>query len=82
MPAAGGVPLIESCIDLRGLEPPEPLVRVLEALESDATGPHCFVFSREPLVLYPLLARAGWRHALRCDDRGYVLRVERGMPDP
>jgi len=71
----------DPCIDLRGLDPPEPLVRVLEALESGA-GPHWFLLSRAPSMLYPLLARDGWRHELRRDERGFVLRVERRVAEP
>jgi hypothetical protein len=70
------------CIDLRGLEPPEPLVRVLDALESGGPGPHSFLLSRAPLMLYPLLARDGWRHDLKRDERGYLLRVFREVADP
>ena len=34
-------------VDLRGLDPPEPLVRILAAIE-DAAGPREFLLSREP----------------------------------
>ncbi len=71
-----------SCIDLRGLDPPEPLVRVIDVLESRGPGPHVFLFSRAPLLLYPLLARDGWHHALRRDERGYELTVFREVANP
>lgn len=63
-------------IDLRGLEPPEPLARILSALEG--AGPLSFLLSREPLLLYPLLRREGWRHRTRRTDDGVVeLTLER-----
>jgi hypothetical protein len=62
--------------DLRGLDPPEPLLRILERIDSGA-GPHVFLLAREPLPLYPLLAAARWRHSTRIDERGYVLTIYR-----
>lgn len=70
------------CIDLRGLEPPEPLMRVLDALEASGDGPCVFLLSRAPLPLYAVLAREGWRHALRRDERGYELTVFREARNP
>lgn len=64
-------------IDLRGLLPPEPLIRVLEVLEAGGERPHTFLFSREPLPLYALLAARGWRHAVRRDERGVEVTVFR-----
>lgn len=63
------------------MDPPEPMVRVLDALES-GPGPHRFLLSRAPLLLYPLLARDGWRHALRRDERGFELTVFRDVANP
>ena len=63
-------------VDLRGLDPPEPLVRILAAIE-DAAGPLAFCLSREPYPLYPLLAAAGWRHEVRREDGAVVLTVTR-----
>ena len=63
--------------DLRDLPPPEPLLRILDRLEREQAGPHVFLLAREPLMLYPLLAGGGWRHATLLDDRGYVLTVYR-----
>jgi len=69
-------------IDLRALEPPEPLVRVLAALEADPAGPHRFLFDRAPLPLYALLRREGWIHELRDDERGFELTVFRDVNKP
>ena len=64
-------------VDLRGLDPPEPLLRILSALDSDAAGPLVFWLSREPYPLYPMLAASGWRHTLKRDDAAFVLTVTR-----
>lgn len=64
-------------IDLRGLLPPEPLIRVLDVVDSGADGPHTFLFSREPLPLYALLSSRGWGHAVRRDERGFEITVFR-----
>jgi uncharacterized protein (DUF2249 family) len=42
------------CLDVRGLEPPLPMVRVLEAIETLAPGQRLEVWhDRRPLFLYP-----------------------------
>ena len=64
-------------VDLRGLDPPEPLLRILAALDSDAAGPLVFWLSREPHPLYPLIAAAGWRHSAKREDAAVVLTVTR-----
>ncbi|HET9578171.1 MAG TPA: DUF2249 domain-containing protein [Usitatibacter sp.] len=69
--------MAQPAIDLRGLDPPEPLMRILDALESGAAEPLVFLLSREPLPLYAVLARAGWRYAVRRDDRGVELTLVR-----
>lgn len=49
-------------VDLRGLRPPEPLVRVLKLLPTIATGGALIVhLERDPVMLYPELAEAGWQ---------------------
>jgi uncharacterized protein (DUF2249 family) len=48
-------------VDARGLEPPEPMVRVLEALEHLPHGRSLRVLTdRPPLHLYPLLEQRGF----------------------
>ena len=64
-------------IDLRGLEPPEPLMRVLDAVGEGGEGPWVFLLSREPLPLYALLGAWGCAHAARHDERGVELTVFR-----
>ena len=72
--------MIRETHDLRGLTPPEPMVRVLSALaalgpggEFDAILPHA------PVPLYGLLAERGAAWETVSDEPGrFVLRVRRG----
>ena len=68
--------------DLRELDPPEPLLRILGEIETVAHGRFVFLLSRNPALIYPLLTQAGWRHDLRHDERGFELTVFRdpGIP--
>jgi uncharacterized protein (DUF2249 family) len=48
-------------IDNRGLEPPEPLVRILSALAELPEGDELVaLMDREPVLLYPELERRGF----------------------
>jgi tRNA 2-thiouridine synthesizing protein A len=71
--AAVGVPLdkviraldvaMTATLDVRGLEPPQPLVRVLERLETLGAGERLeVVLDRRPLLLYPQLEARGFTH--------------------
>ena len=51
----------ERFLDLRGLEPPEPLVRIFAALDESPGLPLRARLSREPFPLYPMLLAGGWR---------------------
>jgi hypothetical protein len=52
-------------IDLRGLEPPEPMVAVLRMIDSGEAGSVIIgYFDREPVFLYPELEDRGWSHEL------------------
>jgi uncharacterized protein (DUF2249 family) len=67
-PPAGPVRL-----DVRGLEPPLPLVRVLEAVEALAPGQRLEVLhDRRPLFLYPQLEARGLRHSTDEPEPGLV----------
>ena len=66
----------EPC-DLRGLSPPEPLLRILARVEGGDPGPLVFLLAREPHPLYPMLAAAGWRHGVRHLPDGVELTVFR-----
>ncbi len=60
-------------IDVRGLQPPEPLVAILMLLEQDCTQDRVIVHhDREPVFLYPELAERDWDHAIIDGDPGEV----------
>lgn len=69
----------EILVDARGLEPPEPMERVLQALALLRPGQGIrFLLHREPFPLYPLLAERGFRHDTRMEDDGsYVILIRR-----
>ena len=50
-------------VDVRGLEPPHPMLRILELLDRLAPKQHLLVIhERRPLLLYPQLEERGFRH--------------------
>ncbi len=56
-------------LDVCGLEPPEPLERVLEALSSLPSGRRlCVIIGREPIPLYRILEQNGYAHQTRCRE--------------
>jgi hypothetical protein len=72
-------------VDVRGLEPPEPMVTILRAIDSgEADNVLVAHLDREPIFLYPELDDRGWSHELMpsscggadCED-GVMLRMER-----
>ncbi len=69
-------------IDVRGLEPPAPMLAILELLERPGCGAEVIVHhEREPLYLYPELAERGWRSELIEGEAGEVrLRLSRAVP--
>jgi tRNA 2-thiouridine synthesizing protein A len=66
-------------LDVRGLEPPQPMVRVLEALDRLAPGAELEVHhDRRPLLLYPQLDARGYAHATDEPEPGLVrIRIRR-----
>ena len=67
-------------IDVRGLDPPGPLVAILDLLDTigDAT-PVIVHHDRDPQLLYPELAERGWSAELLPAGPGEVrLRLTRG----
>lgn len=75
-------------IDVRGLEPPEPMVAILQAIDSGGADSVLIAhLDREPIFLYPELDDRGWNHELMashcgsadCED-GIMLRMERWGP--
>jgi uncharacterized protein (DUF2249 family) len=65
-------------IDNRGLEPPEPMVRILSALaENSGETELVAIMDREPLLLYPELERRGYEWDIVPDGDHFVLTVRR-----
>lgn len=63
-------------IDCSELEPPEPMVRVLAALETLAVGQVLFaLLSREPLFLFPELTARGHAWYGQFDEAGTKYRL-------
>jgi hypothetical protein len=67
-------------VDVRGLDPPQPMLEILKLLESGAANAGLVVHhEREPVFLYPELADRGWQHERLAADEGEVrLRITRG----
>jgi tRNA 2-thiouridine synthesizing protein A len=50
-------------IDVRGLEPPQPMVRILEAIDGLSAGDRLEILhERRPIFLYPQLEDRGFLH--------------------
>jgi uncharacterized protein (DUF2249 family) len=65
-------------IDVRGLEPPEPMVRILEAVERLRPGDTIEVLhGRRPMFLYPQLDERGFLHETDESEPGTVRIVIR-----
>ena len=68
--ASSGADGRRTVLDVRGLEPPKPLVRVLEALDRLGPGVQLEVrHDRRPILLYPQL-----------DDRGFIHETDEPEP--
>lgn len=74
-PPAGG----EIRLDVRGLEPPEPMVRTLEALETLPAGAVLVQHNdRVPQFLLPILAERGFHHEVETTaSDGVLVRITR-----
>jgi Uncharacterized conserved protein (DUF2249) len=78
MPDAPSAAGEEHFLDLRGLEPPEPLMRVFAALEEAPDRPLRIRLNREPFPLYPMLLAGGWkRRTITLDEGGYDVVISR-----
>ena len=67
-----------AAMDLRGLRPPEPIVRILQALERGTGAPLRVILPHEPVPLYALLRE----HGYSCTgsprpDGGFEVLIER-----
>lgn len=47
-------------LDLRGLQPPEPMITVLREIDAGAMEPLILRLDRDPIFLYPELEDRGW----------------------
>lgn len=60
-------------IDVCGLNPPEPMVAILELIERPGMqGPVIVHHNREPVHLYPELNERGWQHEIMVKKPGKV----------
>jgi uncharacterized protein (DUF2249 family) len=65
-------------VDLRGLQPPEPIVRIFQALDRDPGSPLRVILPHEPVPLYGLLRERGYSYAgSPREDGGYEVLIER-----
>jgi len=70
-------------LDVRGLEPPEPMVQILERLDALAQGQRFVVLhERRPMFLYPQLDERGFLHETEELEPGLVLIVIRRPAPP
>lgn len=74
LPAAEPAP---AALDLRGLEPPEPLTRILQALPRLPRGQSLVALTdRRPLLLYPKLEAMGYAYETEArGDEGFATRI-------
>ncbi|MBI1726417.1 MAG: DUF2249 domain-containing protein [Candidatus Rokubacteria bacterium] len=69
-------------LDVRGLEPPEPLVQILDRLDSVRPGQRLVVLhERRPMLLYPQLDERGFLHDTEEIEPGLV-RIVIHRPAP
>ncbi len=69
-------------LDNRGLEPPQPMVRILDALDRLPPGGRVVAINdRRPLFLYPELEERGYRHETEeLPDGSFRITVWKGAP--
>ena len=70
-------------LDVRSLEPPQPLVKILTVLDGPDPVDELFVrIHREPVFLFPELAERGWEyevqeHHLNGEEEEFLLRLKK-----
>jgi hypothetical protein len=65
-------------MDLRGLQPPEPIVRIFQALERGPGAPLRVILPHEPVPLYGLLRERGYSYAgAPRADGGFEVLIDR-----
>ena len=72
----------DQTLDVRGLEPPQPMLAVLERLPMLATGETLTVIhDRRPIFLYPQLDARGFEHRTEESEPGVVrIVIRRAAP--
>ncbi len=82
MPIAAPAPATErpAVLDVRGLEPPQPMLRVLQEIDRLGPGAELEVHhDRRPLFLYPQLDERGFTHETDEPEPGLVrIRIRKG----
>jgi hypothetical protein len=51
-------------LDIRGLDPPEPMVEILRTIDGGEVDVVVAHLDREPIFLYPELDDRGWAHEI------------------
>lgn len=66
-------------LDTRGMDPPGPLLRILNTLETLGAGQRLIAhIDREPLLLYPELLERGWAYdGASQPDGSFIIRIFR-----
>ena len=65
-------------LDLRGLQPPQPIVRIFDALERAPREPLRAILPHEPVPLYAMLRERGFTcSGVQRADGGFELLIER-----
>lgn len=82
VPVPAATPSAAATLDVRGLEPPLPMVRVLERLDTLEPGDVLTVLhARRPLFLYPQLDERGFQHETDEPEPGLVrIVIRRARP--
>jgi hypothetical protein len=57
-------------IDVRGLNPPEPMIEILKLLDSEGISSVIAHLDREPIFLYPELDERGWSYEMLPSECG------------
>jgi len=73
----------EQLLDVNLLEPPEPMGRILSAIDALAQGRYLRVLiHREPFPLYDILRREGFAHSIRAGrDSVFELFIWHALDD-
>lgn len=67
-------------LDVRDLEPPEPLDKAIDALHNLQAGQYLvFIHRREPVPLYPMAEEMGFRHRMEQVDAMFRVYFWRPM---